>query len=108
MNKGPFLIKQIQQKDNHTFSILWSDGLEQDIRLSNLQRQCPCANCMDEKTGERLLNLNAVKDDVKAISIKSVGRYALQVQFTSGCSTGIYSFEILRQKLMQRSTKNSL
>lgn len=102
MTKG-YLIKSIKQKDNFNFSILWNDEVEQEIRLSDLQRNCPCANCVDEATGQRLNHFEESSDSLKAIYIRSVGRYAIQVQFTSGCSTGIYSFEMLRQ-MQKRST----
>ncbi len=92
----PLLIRTIRQKDNYTFSIQWTDGLEQSFRLSELQRKCPCARCIDENTGQPILDPRTVKDDVRAVRIRSVGRYALQIQFTSGCSTGIYSFDRLR------------
>jgi DUF971 family protein len=91
----PILIKCIEQKDTHTFFIEWSDRKLQVFRLSEVQKHCPCAYCVDEKTGQRLSN--AVQKDVKAYSIRSVGRYAIQIKFTSGCSTGIYSFDQLRQ-----------
>ena len=90
-------IRQIRQKDNQTFSIVWSDQKEQDFHLRDLQKNCPCANCVDEMTGQRLLNPDSVKENVRAVAIRNVGRYGLQIQFTSGCSMGIYSFEMLRQ-----------
>lgn len=92
--KTPLFICQIDQKDNFTFSIKWNNGKEQTFRLADLQRRCPCANCVNELTGERILNSNEILD-VRAITIRSVGRYALQIQFTSGCSSGIYRFEEL-------------
>lgn len=96
MSAASLLIRQIQQTSNHTFSIQWSDGQEQHFRLSVLQKNCPCANCVDEQTGHRLVDLKMIQEDVRAVSIRSIGRYALRIQFTSGCSTGIYSFEMLR------------
>ena len=90
-------IKTIKQHDNHTFIIEWGDDLIHHYRLSDLQRCCPCANCTDEFTGMPLLDPNTVRDDVRAVKIKSIGRYGLQIQFTSGCSTGIYSFDQLRK-----------
>ncbi|WP_226996195.1 DUF971 domain-containing protein [Candidatus Protochlamydia sp. W-9] len=93
----PIAINQILQKDNHTFLVIWSDGKKQEFRLSQLQEKCPCANCRDKNNGNRLLNLISVKEDVKAFSIRNVGRYALQIHFNTGCSMGIYSFEMLRQ-----------
>lgn len=93
----PIFISSIKQKDNYTFSVVWSDEVSQDFRLSHLQRNCPCAACVDEATGKRLVEANAIHDNVMAISIKSVGRYAIKIQYTNGCSAGIYSFDFLRQ-----------
>jgi DUF971 family protein len=90
-------VTQIWQKNNHAFSIRWNDGIVQDFKLCDLQRNCPCANCADEITGSRLLDPQTVSDNVRAIVIRSVGRYGLRIQFASGCSTGIYSFDRLRK-----------
>lgn len=96
MNSKAVLVRTIEQKDNHIFTIEWSDGATGTYRLSDLQRQCPCAKCVDEWTGKPLLDKNTVKNDVKARRIVSLGRYALRIEFTSGCSTGIYGFDLLR------------
>ena len=92
----PFFITHIEQKDNFTFTLRWSDGLSQDFRLSDLQKNCPCARCIDETTGERRIDPQTVDENVRAVVIQNVGRYGLKIQFTSGCSLGIYSFERLR------------
>lgn len=98
MNKKgkPVFVKQIKQKDNHTFTIAWSDGEMADYRLSELQKRCPCAGCNDEVTGKRLIDDSSLRVDVRAVRIVSVGRYALRVQFTSGCSMGIYEFDMIK------------
>jgi DUF971 family protein len=90
-------IHDIWQQDNYTFCIRWNDGHVQHFRLCDVQRQCPCAGCVDERTGERLLNAQTVSNEVRAVAIRSMGRYALHIQFTSGCSKGIYHFDDLRQ-----------
>lgn len=97
MNKNSYYPKKIYQKDNFTFSVEWNDGILNDYRLSELQKCCPCAGCIDEVTGQRLSHAVPVKKDVRAIRITSVGRYALRIQYTSGCSNGIYSFSFLRE-----------
>lgn len=89
-------LKRVWQSDVHSFSVEWEDGVVQTISLSSLQHVCPCANCVDENTGERLVNPASVDPKVQAIEIRNVGRYALQVQFSSGCSTGIYRYDLLR------------
>jgi DUF971 family protein len=97
MEKGsPLSIHNIWQKDNETFCIEWNDGIASSYRLSALQSQCPCAACVDEKTGQRLAGVTKIREDVRAVKISSVGRYALRIQFTQGCSNGIFSFDMLR------------
>lgn len=88
--KPPISIQSIRQKDNHTFTVDWNDGVSQDYTLSALQRECSCPFCINK------IELN-VSDDVRAVVIKNVGCYGLRIQFTSGCSNGIYTFEKLRQ-----------
>ncbi|MDP1880419.1 MAG: DUF971 domain-containing protein [Parachlamydiaceae bacterium] len=94
---NPFFICKIWQNDDFHFSIEWDDGMVQKFRLSELQRICSCANCKDEITGKSILNANSIHHDVRATVVRSVGRYGIQIQFTSGCSFGIYSLEELRQ-----------
>ena len=93
----PLFVRQIWQKNNETFSVQWNDGVTQDFHLCDVQRSCPCAHCMDEITGKSLIDPKKIPDDVRALTIRSIGRYALRIQFTSGCSTGIYSFDRLRK-----------
>lgn len=104
MKYPPILLKSISQKDNHTFSIEWSDGVLQDFHLGQLQQMCPCAKCLDEKNKK----VNSVRSEgfeqVRAVRVTNVGRYALRIQFTSGCSKGIYSFAMLRE-IHARSVK---
>lgn len=87
-------IREIRQKDNYTFTIIWHDLLEADYRLSQLQANCPCAACHELKSGNTGMQ-EAAKEEVRAIRIYSVGRYALRIHFTSGCSMGIYDFAML-------------
>jgi ATP-binding protein involved in chromosome partitioning len=90
-------VDKIIQKDKHTFSVVWTDGKSVDFRLSELQKRCPCAACVDEVTGQSLINAKSIPDDLRASNIETVGRYALRIQFNSGCSKGIYSFDYMRQ-----------
>jgi DUF971 family protein len=92
-----FVIKKIYQKNNHQFTIEWSDGKICNYRLSDLQKQCPCAQCTDESTGRRLIGDSQIDPDVSAKRVVSIGRYALRIDFLKGCSAGIYSFDMLRR-----------
>ncbi len=84
-----FLVRDIKQEDNFTFAIEWSDGKTCHYRLSDLQKCCPCASCHEIK--DKIINR-----DVQAKRIVTIGRYALRIEFTSGCSSGIYGYDMLR------------
>lgn len=90
-------IRRIFQKDRYRFTIEWTDGKISTYKLSDLQRHCTCARCRDEKTGQSLIDSSSIDDEVLAVQIVNVGRYALKIDFTKGCSKGIYSFLLLRQ-----------
>ena len=47
-------------------------------------------------SGQRILDPGAVPPDVHPLEIRPVGRYAIQIAWSDLHSTGIYSFEYLR------------
>lgn len=96
--KEVHLIKKIEQKDNYTFQIVWTDGLTSSHRLSDLQKECPCAFCVDEMTGKKLIDPRQVSENITAKRITNVGRYAIKIEFVSGCSSGIYTLNFLREQ----------
>ncbi len=91
------LISRIYQKDAHVFAIEWADGRIYDYRLSDLQKNCPCARCRDEKTGRPLALPSSIDSGLQAVRIYNLGRYALRIEFTNGCSRGVYTFAMLRE-----------
>jgi DUF971 family protein len=82
------LIKELNQLSNTSFSILWSDDRSSVFALSDLQKSCPCARCQESK--------GSCEEGVTALKISSVGNYALRIDFTKGCSRGIFTFQFLR------------
>ena len=90
------LVKQITQKDRYTFAIEWTDGLISHYRLNQLQKNCPCIACR-EKRLLRDRDEVQVHEGVMAFRIRSFGRFALKIEFTSGCSNGIYPYSLLRR-----------
>lgn len=88
-------VKEIFQLDEDQFAIKWSDDKEQKFNAFELRKNCPCASCVDEMTGIRKTQSFAEKIYPK--TIKSVGRYAVQIEFDDNHDTGIYSFSLLRK-----------
>lgn len=86
----------IQQHDPRTLAITWADGGQSLIDVRALRLACGCANCIDEWTGKPLLASENVATDIAPLGIHSVGRYAIQIEWSDGHNTGIYPFERLR------------
>ncbi|MHC4939618.1 MAG: DUF971 domain-containing protein [Planctomycetota bacterium] len=86
----------IRQAGADVLAITWSDGVESHYRVFDLRAACPCAQCVDELTGEKILNPKNLDPEVKPVEINSVGNYALQIKWSDGHDTGIYSWVRLR------------
>lgn len=88
---------QIIEESDRELTINWSDGLETKYCAPALRRKCPCASCVNEWTGEKILNDASISDDLTINSTSVVGRYALNFHFSDGHDTGIFSFQYLRK-----------
>ncbi len=77
--------------------ILWPGGPEVTIPFLRLRDACPCAECVDEGTGEKVLDPATLPADIRPLQILAVGNYAVQIHWSDGHSTGIYSWRTLRE-----------
>jgi DUF971 family protein len=87
---------RIGQKGARHLEIAWADGAVGAIEVRELRLACACAVCVDEWTGEDRLDPASVPADVRPLEVKPVGRYALQIDWSDGHTSGIYPFERLR------------
>ena len=76
--------------------VKWRDGAEQVIPAHTLRSECPCASCVDEFSGEKLLQPEQIPTDIVVASAANIGRYAVRFDFSDGHNTGIYEFARLR------------
>jgi prepilin-type processing-associated H-X9-DG protein len=87
--------------------ITWADGHASHYDFTYLRDQCPCATCNDERGKKEAFAAAApgfksspvlpmFKPKPRAQSATSVGNYAIQISFSDGHSTGIYSYDLLR------------
>ena len=88
---------QIIEESNTEVSIKWSDDTESRYSAAQLRRACPCASCVNEWTGQKILDDKKIPDDLTFGSISIVGRYALNFHFSDGHDTGIFSFAFLHK-----------
>lgn len=81
-------IESIFQSGPDEFVIEWTDGALKRYDLAQVENRCPCTRCASiEKP------LNA---EISVKKIVSVGRYGVKFEFNGGCTSGIYSYELLR------------
>lgn len=88
---------EIRQAGPRELEIAWRDGARSRYAVRDLRLRCVCAHCVDEWTGECRLDPDSVPEDVHPLQIHSVGRYAIQIHWSDGHDTGIYSFDRLRE-----------
>ena len=85
----------------------WADGHASHFDFAYLRDHCPCATCNDQRGKKESLALSSpgfasspalpmFKPKPKAQSAQAVGQYAIQIFFSDGHSTGIYSYDHLR------------
>ena len=71
-----------------------------------LGRTCPqtngpcgcssCAHCVDEFTGEQVLQAKDIKANVEPTDITALGNYAVAVHWSDGHTSSVYPYEVLR------------
>ena len=82
-------------------AIKWEDGGESFIPLEKLRRHCPCAGCR----GEADIMGNVARGPARILTGASfqlqrigwVGGYGIQPYWGDGHSSGIFSFDTLKQ-----------
>jgi len=102
--KKPTAVK-IHVKTGTGVDITWADGHSSHYDFTYLRDQCPCATCNDERAKREsspAVNLPSspvlpmYKPKPRAQAASQVGNYAVQIGFTDGHSTGIFSYDYLR------------
>ena len=86
---------EIGRANQHDVRIRWSDGSESVYLARTLRLKCPCAMCVDENTGLRILKEPGIPLDVHPVKIEPVGRYGITIHWSDGHNTGIYTWEHL-------------
>lgn len=85
--------------------IVWSDDHVSHYDFAYLRDECPCATCNEEREKKRAfasagptsaVALPMFKPKTRAQAATIVGNYAIQITFSDGHATGIYSYDILR------------
>jgi DUF971 family protein len=107
VRKKPIDVK-VRVSTGEGVDIVWSDGHSSHYDFPYLRDNCPCAMCNDERhkkahvasvpgSGTLGPSLPMFKPKATARKAAAVGNYAIQIEFSDGHTTGIFSFEHLRE-----------
>ena len=91
----PLRIERLNEK--HSLLLVWPDELSRELPLRELRAECMCARCVDEITGERIVELEGIDQDIVIRDLKLVGNYALKIAWSDGHDTGLYTWPHLRR-----------
>lgn len=90
----PVKMKNVEDRE---LEITWDGGAVTAIAYRDLRAACPCASCVNEWTGERMLDPTTIDPAVKPASLSLVGNYAVKFAWSDGHDTGIYTYAKLRE-----------
>ena len=88
--------EEVEKNPDGSIRIKWADGHEGVYEARYLRLQCHCAACIEEWTGKQIVSPEGIPEDILPVRINPVGQYALQIEWSDGHSTGIYTFDLLR------------
>lgn len=75
--------------------LTWPGGVKVAVPSRRLRELCPCAGCVEEFTGKKLLDPATIPADIRPLAIDPVGNYAVQIRWSDGHESGIFSWEQL-------------
>lgn len=90
----PTLVKRVSPTQT---DVTWNDGHFSSYPSWYLRENCPCASCVEEFTGQRKIVPGSIPATLQRLDVEAVGNYALNFRWSDSHSTGIYTFDYLRQ-----------
>jgi len=78
-------------------TIEWRDGTQAHYPFVALRDACPCAGCVDEMTGKKVLDPKTIPPNIHIRACEYVGNYAIRITWSDGHDSGIFSFRFLRE-----------
>ena len=76
--------------------LVWADRTDR-VPFRLLRIACPCAACVSEDTGRRLLDPATVPDGIVPAGVTLAGNYALRPAWPGGHDTGLFTWPYLRE-----------
>ncbi|MBI3594546.1 MAG: DUF971 domain-containing protein [Nitrospirae bacterium] len=91
---------EIKRVGNIELRIIWDDHHESVFSINSLRKECPCAECLKIRNAPRnplRIISGPVHSNVEIQEMSLAGNYGLNITFSDGHNTGIFSFDYLRE-----------
>jgi DUF971 family protein len=93
MSDAPTNIRALQGEQ--ILELTWESGAVARLPYKYLRGECPCASCRNEWTGQRILDPESLREDLKLEGMETIGNYAVRLGWNDGHSSGLYTWETL-------------
>lgn len=100
MASAPQNLKAIRA--DRVLEITWSDGETFQVPFRYLRGRCPCAACVNEFTGERMVDVPDIPEGIELEAASLTGNYALKITWNDQHDTGLYTWEHLHELCVSR------
>ena len=95
MSDTPTNVKALQS--DQILELTWDERSVARIPYRRLRAECPCAVCVNEWTGQRVLDPTTIRPDLRLESLETVGHYAIRPVWNDGHGSGHFTWESLRK-----------
>jgi DUF971 family protein len=101
MSDGSYPV-ELQRIEPRGLKIVWSDGRQRLYSIAQLRKACPCATCREKHAaappslGTLPILSAAEARPLQIVAMRPVGNYAYGIAFSDDHSSGIYTFDYLR------------
>jgi DUF971 family protein len=82
-------------RERRIIELHWSDRVS-ELPFRRIRQNCPCAACVNEFTGERILDPESVPENIDALEVGFSGNYALKIKWSDSHDTGLFTWNHLR------------
>eukprot|EP00644_Phytophthora_capsici_P009309 jgi/Phyca11/533350/estExt2_fgenesh1_pg.C_PHYCAscaffold_130041 len=103
----PFVLSGLSPEQEKIYDSLATTELvvlKHNIRLAP-ELLCRCAQCIDEFTGEQILDPTAIPDDIHPTAVERKGNYAFAVTWSDGHTSSLYTYDALTALITEYSAE---
>ncbi|CAI5746979.1 unnamed protein product [Peronospora destructor] len=80
------------------------EAKEAVLHPADLRARCRCAQCIDEFTGEQILDSATISDDINPTAVERKGNYAFAVTWSDGHTSSLYTYDALTALIAENTS----